>query len=93
VTNANDIAALVDRLRIWGEGADNQPDEDCLLAAAALTAQARRIAELERDIEVMWGWGDPCDMAVADEVVWRKYQHPEHGMFNRAALSSGKEPT
>jgi hypothetical protein len=103
VTNANDIAALVDRLRIWGEGADNQPDEDCLLAAAALESQARRIAELEKDAE-RYRWlrdqfpsispAITCQMWSAERDRWENFfDAASLDAAIDAALSSGKGET
>jgi hypothetical protein len=78
VTNANDIAALVDRLRI-GRTCDVRR-KNCNEAAYALESQARRIAELEDLLR-----GSRTHLMQGDHSEWRKRVD--------AALSSGKGET
>jgi hypothetical protein len=61
-------------------------------ARAQCLRHVAELAKVKADMRVMWGWGDPCDMTVSDEVVWNKYHDPNGNGFrlpHDAAPSQG----
>jgi hypothetical protein len=82
VTNANDIAALVEELSAF------TPPSPMNRAAAALASQARRIAELEGALKTIRAWDclNPPRPDLLGDLPWLR-------SVVDAALSSGKGET